>query len=69
MPHIAQWIDDLRTAFGEAIVNQAIRRGMKGEPTFWAEENGHTVGTRKVRDPAAELRCSDKLAIVWRSPE
>ena len=46
MPLVAAWIDEMRAAFGADIIDEAIRRGMRGEPTFWARENGHELGTR-----------------------
>lgn len=46
MPTVAAWIDELRDAFGTDMVNDAIRAGMDGQPTFFARENGHEVGTR-----------------------
>ena len=45
MPEVAAFIDDLRSAFGEAQINGAIRSGLKGGPHFWAAENGHELGT------------------------
>ena len=45
MPLISQWIDELRQVFGAELINGQIRRGMAGEPTFFAEENGNTIGT------------------------
>jgi hypothetical protein len=49
MPQTAALIDAFRHEFGVAGVNESIRRGMKGEATFWARENGHEVGTRDQR--------------------
>jgi hypothetical protein len=46
MPVTAAWIDRLRKAFGAKHIDGQIRKGMKGEPVFWASENGHTVGTK-----------------------
>lgn len=46
MPLVAAFIDDLRAAFGADAVNAHIRRGMAGEPGFWASENGHILGTK-----------------------
>lgn len=46
MPQVAQWIDDLRAAFGREHINGAIREGLKGRPIFWARENGHELGTK-----------------------
>lgn len=45
MPITAAWIDRMRKAFGAEHIDGQIRKGMKGEATFWASENGHTVGT------------------------
>lgn len=46
MPLTAAWIDELRAAFGVAEINEQIRRGLRGEPTFHAVEGGREVGTR-----------------------
>ena len=46
MPQTAKWIDELREAFGKEEIDAQIRKGMKGEPTFWAKENGIEIGTR-----------------------
>jgi len=46
MPVTAAWIDRMRTAFGAEHIDGQIRKGMKGEATFWASENGHEVGTK-----------------------
>ncbi|MFP3587950.1 hypothetical protein SCB29_30500 [Paraburkholderia sp. SIMBA_055] len=45
MPDIAAFAAQLKSAFGEQEINEAIRRGKAGEPTFYAAKNGHTVGT------------------------
>lgn len=45
MPETAAFIDSLRSAFGEASINEQIRKGLNGEPTFYARENGHELGT------------------------
>ncbi|AXF12691.1 hypothetical protein CUJ91_32385 (plasmid) [Paraburkholderia graminis] len=45
MPEIAAFVAQLKSAFGEQEINEAIRRGKAGEATFYAAENGHTVGT------------------------
>lgn len=46
MPVVAALIDEMRKTFGEANIDKVIRRGMRGEPVFYASENGHEVGTR-----------------------
>lgn len=45
MPVVAAWIDNLRVGFGEALIDDIIRRGIRGEPVFHAIENGHEIGT------------------------
>ena len=45
MPTVAAIIDDLRAAFGAEDINQSIRNGMAGVPTFYARENGQEIGT------------------------
>ncbi|BCF99483.1 hypothetical protein PPGU19_040520 [Paraburkholderia sp. PGU19] len=47
MPEIAAFVADLKPAFGEWEIDEAIRRGKAGEPTFYACENGRSVGTAR----------------------
>lgn len=54
MPVVTALIDGLRAAFGTEMIDGQIRRGVNGEPTFYAYENGHTVGT-KVLKPRASI--------------
>jgi len=51
MPTVAGWIDDLRRAFGKDMIDRQMQRGVRGEPVFYARENGYEVGTplRKAR--------------------
>jgi hypothetical protein len=44
-PEIAKFVAELRAAFGET-VDDAVSRGKAGEATFFAAENGRSVGTR-----------------------
>jgi hypothetical protein len=53
MPHTAAWVDSVREAFGADMVNGQIKKAMRGEPTFYARENGHEIGTRDMRATAA----------------
>ena len=46
MPQCAAFIDSLRDAFGKDHIDGQIRAGMRGEPVFYASENGHTIGTK-----------------------
>lgn len=46
MPTVTAWIEDLREAFGAEAINQALVRGMRGEPDqFHATENRRELGT------------------------
>jgi len=45
MPEIAAFVANLKSAFGEREIDEAIRRGKAGEPTFYAYENGRSAGT------------------------
>jgi hypothetical protein len=47
MPEIAKFVAELRAAFGDTI-DDAVARGKRGEETFFASENGRTIGTRAV---------------------
>ncbi|WP_454674855.1 hypothetical protein [Achromobacter pestifer] len=45
MPEVATFVDTLRDIFGKASIDGQIRRGLAGEPVFYASENGHEIGT------------------------
>jgi hypothetical protein len=45
MPEMAAFMAKLRSAFGDETIDEAVRRGKTGDPTFYACENGHSVGT------------------------
>jgi hypothetical protein len=55
MPEIAAFVAELRRAFGDATIDEAVALGRAGEPTFFASENGRTVGT-KAPDAANSWR-------------
>ncbi len=61
MPHTAGFIDALREAFGAPQIDQAIRAGIDGQPTFWACENGREIGTRAT-PPGASYTADQCLA-------
>lgn len=48
MPWTAAILDELRAAFGKDAIDGQIRKAFNGEPTFWAKENGHRLGTRNT---------------------
>ncbi|WP_418939814.1 hypothetical protein [Paraburkholderia bryophila] len=45
MAEIAALVADMKSAFGEQEIDDAIRRGRPREPTFFVCENGRSVGT------------------------
>lgn len=49
MPESAAFIDRMRAAFGKDMVDLQIRRALKGEPTFFAIENGVMIGAINTR--------------------
>lgn len=50
MPVTAAFIDALRDAFGAEEINAQIRRGMRGETTFYAKKGGREIGRRDPRE-------------------
>lgn len=46
MSEFAEFVARLREAFGDATIDEAVARGKAAEPTFFARENGWTVGTK-----------------------
>ena len=46
MPEVTAFIDSMRKEFGAAEIDSIIRRGMRGEPVFYAREGGIEIGTR-----------------------
>lgn len=45
MPITAALVAEFRAVFGAGNINDVVRRGMAGEPVFYATENGHVIGT------------------------
>jgi hypothetical protein len=45
MPEIAAFIANLKEVFGDVVIDEAIRRGKDGEPTFYVCEGGRSVDT------------------------
>lgn len=52
MPLTAAFIDGLREMCGKDEIDDIIRRGMRGEPVFYARENGVEIGTKIPRGKA-----------------
>ncbi len=56
LPEIAEWIDGLRAAFGREPVDEAIRRGMRGEDGFCVRRDGKVlVGTPLAYGPGVQF--------------
>lgn len=69
MPEVTAWIDNLRAGFGKESVDSSIRRGMRGEPVFFASENGYTIGTPapeyvRIGTDARGRRCEVKNGVA-----
>ncbi|WP_239483060.1 hypothetical protein [Paraburkholderia sp. C35] len=64
MPEIAAFVAALKSAFGEREIDEAIRRGKAGEPTFYACENGRSVGTARSSVASVEGACSNEVVHV-----
>ena len=50
MPGVSAFIDAMREAFGKEEIDKQIRAGLKGEPVFYARENGYVLGTPFVQE-------------------
>lgn len=59
MPETTAFVDAMREAFGEQLINDAISAGMQGQSTFWARENGIEVGQQWHEDPARTVSLAD----------
>ncbi len=68
MPHTAGFIDALREAFGASQIDQSIRAGIEGQPTFWARENGREIGTRST-PPGASYTVDQCLSVNLPQPK
>jgi len=68
MPQVAAFIDELRAAFGQADIDNVIRRGLHADckpmERFHAIENGQTLGQAYI--PECQFSASD---MVIRVPE
>lgn len=66
MPECAAFIDACREAFGAAGINASIKAGIDGQPTFYASENGRTVGTKSTDTgiPLSQMQIGPLRAIV-----
>jgi hypothetical protein len=76
MPEMAAFMEELRYAFGDESVDDAVRRGKAGEATLYACENGHAVGTASPANDnvwrvSSDIRdrqyCPGNRALVARS--
>lgn len=77
MPRVAEAVERYRAEWGRAHVDECIRRGMAGEPSYFvACEGGHVVGTPfdggdPVLQRMLELGCvlRNGFALAIRPPE
>lgn len=67
MPQVTAFIDDLRAAFGQPVVD-AIKAGMAGQQTFFAQENGQQVGTPFKAATKAPQRAACSACQQWTRP-
>jgi hypothetical protein len=68
MPETAAFLDSLREAFGAEMINAQSRKGLNGEPTFWAREGGHKLGTRDTGSTAV-VKWDAQGVSYWDSPD
>ena len=68
MPATAAFIDATRKAFGVEMIDQSIRAGIDGQPTFYAAENGQQVGTPFKNASAAPQRPACSSCQHWTRP-
>ena len=61
MPECAKFFDWMREAFGAEMVNEQLRRGMAGEATFYAKENGIELGSNT--EPPFALNVDEYLRL------
>lgn len=48
MPKVSEFVDACRSVWGGALVGEMIRSAIKdGEPTFYAEEGGASIGVKE----------------------
>lgn len=59
MPFTTSIIDDFRANWPEADIVAAVRAGIDGQPTFYANENGVEIGTRAPHDANNAVPLSD----------
>ena len=67
MPLVTAWVNDLRDAFGREPIDSLIEKAtVEGMPTFYASENGYTVGVPLPAVSGTEISAVD---MVIHSPE
>jgi hypothetical protein len=49
MPEVGAFLDWACQVFGTECVHGQVRKGLAGEPVFYASENGYEIGHRPVR--------------------
>lgn len=56
MPEVTAFIDSMREAFGKDHIDRQIRLGIRGEPVFYARENGHQIGTPVTKEDKSHAK-------------
>jgi len=50
VPESTAFVETLREAFGQEMIDDLIARGRAGEPVFFVQENGRSIGTKALDD-------------------
>ena len=69
MPSTAEFIDSMRDAFGVEMINSAIKGGLAGDGSFYANENGIEIGSRPIEIPGRAVNGFDtasSLGAKWK---
>jgi hypothetical protein len=62
MPLVTAWVNDLREAFGRDLIDDLIAKATtEGLPTFYASENGYTVGVPLPALRGVEISAADMV--------
>lgn len=62
MPLVTAWVNDLRGAFGTDLIDGLIAKATtEGLPTFYASENGYTVGVPLPALGGTEISAADMV--------
>lgn len=57
---VSHFIGQMRGLLGKDYVDDQIRRGVQGDTTFYATENGHTIGTSTTKGSQSVIAWDDQ---------